>query len=78
VIPDVKERLLKVIDDPHFGNRERQLTRSSLQRINELESQINTHWTQMASTALATERQTKVISEQAAIEIEGFLERHRK
>lgn len=77
MIPDVKERLLRVIDDPHFSNRERQLARSSLQRINELEGQVGTHWTQIASAALSTERQTDVISERAAIEIDGFLARHR-
>ncbi|MDH3219519.1 MAG: hypothetical protein OEO19_08300 [Gammaproteobacteria bacterium] len=77
MIPDVKDRLSKVIGDPHFSNRERQLARASLQRINELESQIKSHWTQMARTALLTEQKNDLIDKQAGVEIDNFLKRQR-
>ena len=77
VLPDIKERLQKVIDDPHFGNRERLLAKSSLQRICEHENQINSHWTQMADSALLAETRNEVITSQIARDIGDFLKRHR-
>ncbi|MDH3536614.1 MAG: hypothetical protein OER87_12795 [Gammaproteobacteria bacterium] len=76
MIPDVKDRLSRVIEDPHFSNRERQLAKSSLQRINELESQIKSHWTQMARTALLAEEKNEVVEKQIITEIDNFLKRH--
>ncbi|MCP4875576.1 MAG: hypothetical protein GY896_08890 [Gammaproteobacteria bacterium] len=78
MIPEVKERLMKVVKDPHFSRRERHLAKSSLQRIDELELQVNDHWTEMARMELLTEVQEKAISKQAAIEVDSFLKRHRR
>lgn len=77
MIPDIKDRLSRVIGDPHFSNRERELAKASLQRINELESQIKSHWTQMARTALLTEQKNDLLEKQASVEIDNFLKRQR-
>jgi hypothetical protein len=52
---EVKERLLRVIDDPHFSRRERLLAKSSLERIEELEQEDITDWTEKAKNALIKE-----------------------
>lgn len=75
--PDIKNRLLRVANDPHFSNRERHLARSALQRILELESKITTDWSELARMALLNEAQSKVIDKQSAIKIDRFLKRHR-
>lgn len=74
---DVKLRLRRVIDDPHFGRRERQLARSSLDRIEALESHDIYHWTEEARMALLREIRNQVLGKQAAVKIDSFLKRHR-
>jgi len=73
---DIKERLLRVINDPHFSPRERQLAESSLERIEELEQEDTTDWTEKARDALIKEVHGKVIGKQAAAKIGSFLKRH--
>ncbi len=73
---DLKKRLSRVIEDPHFSNRERQLAKSSLERIEDLEQEDITDWTEQAKDALITEVQKKVIGKQAAVKIGSFLKRH--
>jgi len=73
---DLKERLLRVIEDPHFSLRERQLAKSSLDRIVELEQEDITDWTEKAKTALINEVHKKVVGKQAATKIGSFLKRH--
>jgi hypothetical protein len=72
---EVKERLLRVIEDPHFSHRERQLAKSSLERIEELEQDDITDWTEKAKNALINEVHKKVIGKQAAVKIGSFLKR---
>ena len=74
---EVKDSLLRVINDTHFSRRERHLARSSLDRIQELEGRKMYHWTEMARTALLNEMHNKVIGKQAAVKIDSFLKRHR-
>ena len=74
---DVKLRLRRVIDDPHFGRRERNLAKSSLDRIEELEGREIYHWTEVARMALLREIQNHVLGKQAAVKIDSFLKRHR-
>ena len=74
---DVKLRLRRVIDDPHFGRRERSLAKSSLDRIEELEGREIYHWTEVARMALLREIQSNVLGKQAAVKIDSFLKRHR-
>ena len=74
---DVKLRLRRIIDDPHFGRRERHLAKSSLERIEELESRETYHWAEMARMALLKEIRQKVLSKDAAVTIDSFLKRHR-
>ena len=83
---DVKHSLQRIIQDPHFSRREKDLTKFSLRRIEELENRENRenqenqeiyHWTEMTRTALLTEVQNKVIGRQAATKIDSFLKRHR-
>jgi hypothetical protein len=73
---DLKERLLRVIEDPHFSRRERQLAKSSLERIVELEQEDVTDWTEKAKIALINEVHKKVVGKQAAVKIGSFLKRH--
>jgi hypothetical protein len=72
---EVKERLLRVIDDPHFSHRERQLAKSSFERIEELEQEDITDWTEKAKNALINEVHKKVVGKQAAVKIGSFLKR---
>ena len=72
---DLKERLLRVIEDPHFSPRERQLANSSLERIVELEQEDVTDWTEKAKTALINEVHEEVVGKQAAAKIGSFLKR---
>jgi hypothetical protein len=74
---DVKLRLRRVIDDPHFGRRERNLAKASLDRIEELEGREIYHWTEVARMALLREIQNNVLGKQAAVKIDSFLTRHR-
>jgi hypothetical protein len=74
---DVKLRLRKVIDDAHFGRRERGLAKSSLDRIEELEQKEAYHWTEVARMALLREVQNKVLDKKPAVQIDSFLKRHR-
>ena len=74
---DVKQRLRRVIDDPHFGRRERGLAKSSLDRIEELEQKDDYHWTEVARMALLREVQNKVLDKKSAVQIDSFLKRHR-
>lgn len=74
---DVKESLLRVIQDPHFRRRERDLAKMALRRIEELESREVYHWTEMARIALLKEVRERVIGKQAATKIDSFLKRHR-
>ena len=74
---DVKLRLRKVIGDPHFGRRERSLAKSSLDRIEELESKEIYHWTEVARMALLREIRNQVLGKQSAVKIDSFLKRHR-
>ena len=74
---DVRHRLLRVVQDPHFSRRERDLAQSSLERISELENRDVYHWTEMARTALLTEIQNQIVGKQSAIKIDSFLKRHR-
>lgn len=74
---DVKLRLRRVIDDPHFGRRERNLAKASLDRIEELEGKEIYHWTEMARMALLREIRNQVLGKQAAVKIDSFLKRHR-
>ena len=74
---DVKIRLRRVIEDPHFGRRERQLAKSSLDRIEELEGREVYHWTEVARMALLREVRKKILDKQAAVKIDSFLKRHR-
>ena len=78
VMFDVKHNLRRIIQDPHFSRRERDLANATLRRIEELESQDAYHWTEMARTALLTELHSRVIGKQAATKIDSFLKRHRK
>ena len=73
---DLKERLLRVIENPHFSRRERQLAKSSLERIEELEQEDITDWTEKAKHALINEVQNKTIGKQATLKIGSFLKRH--
>lgn len=73
----MKIRLRRVIEDPHFGRRERQLAKSSLARIEELEGQEIYHWTEVARMALLREVKNQVLGKQAAVKIDSFLKRHR-
>ena len=72
---DLKERLSRVIEDPRFSLRERQLAKTSLQRIEELEREDITDWTEKARNALIEEVHKKVIGRQAATKIVSFLKR---
>jgi hypothetical protein len=72
---DLKERLLRVIEDPHFSRRERQLAKSSLERIVVLEQEDITDWTEKAKIALINEVHKKVVGKQAAFKIGKFLNR---
>jgi len=72
---DLKERLLRVIEDPHFSRRERLLAKSSLERIVELEQEDITDWTEKAKNALINEVHKKVIGKQATAKIGSFLKR---
>jgi len=72
---DLKDRLLRVIEDPHFSRRERQLAKSSLERIEELEQEDITDWTEKAKDALINEMHKDVIGRQAAVKIGSFLKR---
>jgi len=74
---DVKRSLTRIIEDPHFSRRERNLAKASLQLIEELENREVYHWTEMARFALLTEVRNKVIGTQAATKIDSFLKRHR-
>lgn len=74
---DLKHRLMRVIQDPHFRRRERDLARSALECIEDLQSREVYHWTEMARTALLTELQNGAIGRQAATKIDSFLKRHR-
>lgn len=74
---DVKLRLLRVIQDPRFSRRERDLAKSALERIEELENRQIYHWTEMARFALLTEAKNQIIGKQAATKIDSFLKRHR-
>ena len=74
---DVKLRLRRVIEDPHFSRRERQLAKSSLERIEDLESQKTHHWTEEARLSLLREVRNQVLDKQAAVTIDSFLKRHR-
>jgi hypothetical protein len=74
---DVKLRLRRVIEDPHFGRRERQLAKTSLDRIEELEHRDIYHWTEVARMALLREVKNQVLGKQAAVKIDSFLKRHR-
>ena len=74
---DLKDRLLRVIQDPHFGRRESDLAKASLECIEELESSESYHWTEMARMALLTELRNGVIGRQAATKVDSFLKRHR-
>lgn len=74
---DLKDRLLRVIQDPHFGRRERDLAKASLECIEELKSSDGYHWTEMARMALLSELQNGVVGRQAATKIDSFLKRHR-
>lgn len=74
---DVKFRLRRVIEDPHFSRRERQLAKSSLERIEDLEVREIHHWTEEARLALLREVRNQVLDKQAAVKIDSFLKRHR-
>ena len=74
---DVKLRLRRVIDDPHFGRRERHLAKSSLECIEELESREIYHWAEMARMELLREIRHKVLDKEGAVKIDSFLKRHR-
>jgi hypothetical protein len=74
---DVKFRLRRVIEDPHFGRRERQLAKSSLDRIEELEGRDIYHWTEVARMSLLKEIRDKVLDKPAAVMVDSFLKRHR-
>lgn len=74
---DVKRNLLRVIQDPHFTRRERDLAKASLRRIEELENEATYHWTELARMALLTEVEQQVLGKQAATKIDSFLKRHR-
>lgn len=73
---DLKKRLMRVIEDPHFAIRERDLARASLRRIEQLESRVALCWTEMAWLALKREVQEGTIGKQAATKIHSFLKRH--
>ena len=72
---DLKERLLRVIEDPHLSLQERQLAYSSLERIEGLEQEDITDWTEKAANALINEVHKKVVGKQAATKIDSFLKR---
>ncbi len=74
---DVKQRLLMIVEEPRFSRRERDLAKSTLQLIEELESGESYHWAEMARIALLTEVRAGVIGRQAATKIDSFLKRHR-
>jgi hypothetical protein len=74
---DVKFRLRRVIEDPHFSRRERQLARSSLEHIEGLEGREAHHWTEEARLALLREVRNRVLDKQGAVKIDSFLKRHR-
>jgi hypothetical protein len=74
---DVKFRLRRVIEDPHFSRRERQLAKASLDRIEDLEGREIHHWTEEARLALLREVRNQVLDKQAAVKIDSFLKRHR-
>ena len=73
----MKLRLRRVVEDPHFGRRERQLAKSSLERIEELERRDIYHWTEVARMALLREVKNQLLGKQAAVKIDSFLKRHR-
>ena len=75
---DLKERLLRVIEDPDLSLKERQLAYSSLERIVDLEQEDVTDWTEKAKSALINEVQKEVIGKQAATKIDSFLKRQIK
>ena len=66
---------MRVIEDPHFSRRERQLANSSLERIEGLEQEDITDWTEKAKNALINEVHKKTIGNQAATKIVSFLKR---
>ena len=74
---DVIFRLRRVIEYPHFSRRERQLAKSSLERIEHLEGREIHHWTEEARLALLREVRNQVLDKQAAVKIDSFLKRHR-
>lgn len=74
---DIKQRLLRIVHEPRFSRREREMAKSSLLRIEELESDKKYHWTEMARLALLTEVRAGVIDRQASARIDSFLKRHR-
>jgi len=74
---DLKQKLLRIVQEPRFSRRQRDIAKSSLQRIEELESEKDYHWTEHARMALLTEVRAEVIGRQAATKIDSFLKRHR-
>lgn len=74
---NVKQRLEKVAQGPHFRARERQLAKSALEYIEILERREPYHWTERARMALLKEVNQRVIGKQAAVKIDSFLKRHR-
>ena len=72
---DLKDRLLRVIEDPHLSLQERQLAYSSLERIEGLEQEDITDWTEKATNALINEVNKEVIGKQAATKIGSFIKR---
>ena len=75
---DLKERLLRVIENPDLSLKERQLAYSSLERIVDLEQEDVTGWTEKATNALINEVHKEVIGKQAATKISSFLKRQIK
>jgi hypothetical protein len=74
---NLKQKLLRIVQEPRFSRRERYIAELSLQRIEELESEENYHWTEQARMALLAEVREGVIGRQAATKIDSFLKRHR-
>ncbi|MCP4432519.1 MAG: hypothetical protein GY806_16210 [Gammaproteobacteria bacterium] len=77
MIPDIKERLLRVINDPHFSNRERSLAKSAIQRILELERKIYNEWPDQAQIALLSESQCNLGDKQPVLRDDRLSKKYR-
>ena len=77
MIPDIKQRLMRVVSDRHFSNRERNLAKAAMQRILELEGKIDYEWSDQAQIVHLSESQCKLRDKQPALRVDRLSKRSR-